>query len=293
MSGPPKMEGARGERPGGTLYVCGTPIGNLEDISQRALRVLREVHCIAAEDTRHTRKLLSAYEIKTPLVSLHEHNEEQRTPELVALLRSGHDVALVSDAGMPGISDPGAKLVAACIAVGISVVPVPGPTAFVAALVASGLPTDRFAFEGFLPRRPAERRQRLEELAGERRTLVFYEAPHRLVDTLREMLGVWGDRRVAVARELTKLHEEFVRGSLSDVIARFADTAPRGEFVIVVEGNRAEPGSRSADDEAVRARLLALLEEGRSLRDAARTVAAEFGLPRGRVYQEALRLKGS
>lgn len=291
MSVTASKEGVRGEEPTGTLYVCGTPIGNLEDISYRALRILREVQCIAAEDTRHTRKLLTAFEIKTPLLSLHEHNEAQRTPELVERLQAGESIALVSDAGMPGISDPGAKLIAACVEAGVRVEPIPGPTALVAALVGSGLPCDRFAFEGFLPRQAAQRRRHLEALEEDERTLIFYEAPHRLRSTLKDMHAIWGERRAVLARELTKVHEEFVRGSLSELVTWCEEHPPRGEFVIVVEGGRKRESAPQVSEDTLRAKLSELMEEGSSLRDAVRAVSEELQLPRGKVYAEALRLK--
>lgn len=220
----------------GTLYVVATPIGNLEDITQRALRVLREVEVIAAEDTRRTRILLGHYQIERPLTSLHEHNEAYKAPVLIRQLEQGARIALVSEAGTPTISDPGYRLIQLAIARGIPVVPIPGPSAVIAALTVSGLPTDRFVFEGFLPKKPGKRRRRLETLRDEERTIVFYESPRRLNKLLGEMLEAWGERRVAVARELTKIFEEVVRGSLVEVQAHFAQHSPLGEVTIVVEG---------------------------------------------------------
>ncbi|HEV2763744.1 MAG TPA: 16S rRNA (cytidine(1402)-2'-O)-methyltransferase, partial [Pyrinomonadaceae bacterium] len=205
----------------GTLYLVATPIGNLEDITRRALRVLSEVDLVACEDTRHTRQLLERYGIDRPTVSYHEHNEQERAAELASRLAAGESVALVSDAGTPAVSDPGFRLVRACVEQGVAVVPVPGPSAFVAALVASGLPTDEFYFGGFLPARTHARRARLEEVRALRATLVFYETPHRLAHALADALELLGEREAAVARELTKLHEEIVRGRLSELLERF------------------------------------------------------------------------
>ena len=215
------------------LYVVATPIGNLEDISRRALRILGEAKLIAAEDTRKTRRLLSAYGIKVPMISYHEHNKLARLDYLLGFLETG-DVALVSEAGTPGISDPGYELIVAASQRGIPVVPIPGPSVVTAALAVSGLATDRFTYLGFLPRRSSSRQRLLEEVANVVGTLVIMEAPHRLRATLDDMLLVLGDRRVAICRELTKVHEEIFRGSLSQAIAHFAE--PRGEFTLVVEG---------------------------------------------------------
>jgi len=220
----------------GTLYICATPIGNLEDISLRVLRVLREVDIIAAEDTRHTRKLLSHYEISTNLTSYHKHNELSATAQLVNMLCAGQDVALVSDAGLPGISDPGQGLIDACYESGIAVTICPGATAGVAGLVLSGLCTKRYVFEGFLPRKKKERRKVLEGFATERRTVVLYEAPHRLHSTLCDMNDFLGDRQVAIVREITKKFEEVRKGLIVDLIEHYKENPPRGEFVLVIEG---------------------------------------------------------
>lgn len=292
-----RSDGARAGRGGrGKLYVCGTPIGNLEDVTLRVLRVLREADVIAAEDTRHTRKLLAHYQISTPLFSLHEHNERARIGQLLQRLQAGQSVALVSDAGMPVISDPGGALIAAAAEAGVDIVVVPGPTAFVTALVGSGLPGDRFAFEGFLPRHPARRRERLAELAGDPRTLVFYEAPHRLARTLKEMAEAWGDRPACVARELTKAFEQWQRAPLSQLAEYWAQHAPRGEFVIVVAGAPASAGRREGGPaaaeppgeeellEAIRRRM----DGGMDKKTALKAVADEFGLPRREVYRVAL-----
>jgi 16S rRNA (cytidine1402-2'-O)-methyltransferase len=222
----------------GKLYIIGTPIGNLQDITLRALEVMRGVSIIAAEDTRHTRKLLNYFNIQATVISYHDHNKEEKAPVLVAELKAGRSVALVSDAGTPGISDPGYFLINCCIRDSISVVPVPGPSAFLAALSVSGLPTDSFLFEGFLPRKQTARLRRLEEIKDQSRTVLFYESPHRIVRCLEDLLAVFGDRRAVVARELTKSHEEVLRGRLSKLIPALSGRTVRGEITLVVEGNR-------------------------------------------------------
>ena len=220
----------------GCLFVVSTPIGNMEDVTLRALRILREVDLIAAEDTRRTRKLLSHYDIATRTISYHDHNKERRTPDLLERVRRGANLAIVSDAGTPGISDPCYYLVVRAIAEGVSVIPVPGPTAAISALVVSGLPTDRFVFEGFLPTKEGKCRRRLTELVSEKRTIVLYESPHRLVKHVRILSEILGERRVAVVRELTKRFEEVWRGTLSGFLEQCQKVQPRGEFVLVVEG---------------------------------------------------------
>ena len=221
------------------LYVVATPIGNLEDISQRAIRILKEVKLIAAEDTRKTRKLLTAYAIKTPTTSYHEHNKLTKLEYIINRLAQD-DVALVSDAGMPGISDPGYELISAISAKNIPIIPIPGPSALLSALVISGLPTDRFLYLGFLPHKSGERKKFLELNAKVEATLVFFESPHRVSASLQDMLQILGDRRIAVCRELTKIHEEVFRGTLTQAIDHF--TEPRGEFTLVVEGMLEETG---------------------------------------------------
>ena len=267
----------------GTLYVVGTPIGNLEDISLRALRILRQVDLIAAEDTRTTRKLLARYGIETPLTSYHEHNKLTKLDYLLKTLRE-KDVALVSEAGMPGLSDPGYELIRAAIERGIPVVPVPGPSALVTALVVSGLPTDSFVYLGFLPRRREERRRLLESVARERRTLVAFEAPHRLLATLADLKEVLGDRRIAIARELTKVHEEVWRGTTGEALARFEEAPPRGEFTLVIEGAK----EARWDEERVRRALRRMLGEGVGTREAVKAVAELAGWPKREVYELAL-----
>jgi 16S rRNA (cytidine1402-2'-O)-methyltransferase len=282
----------------GTLYLVATPIGNLEDVTLRALRVLRAVQLIAAEDTRHTRKLLNHFEIPTPALSYHEHNKLARLDEVLAALAVG-DVALVSDAGTPALSDPGQELVRAALASGHRVVPVPGPAAAIAALVASGLPTDQFTFLGFLPRRPADRRAALAGVRDLPHTLVLYEAPHRLLASLDDLLAALGDRSAVVARELTKLHEEILRGRLSDLRARCAaGSGPRGEYTLVVAGaapaaaSTQTPAEAAIAQERARARLRALLAAGQRTRAAADIVAAEFTLPRREAYRLAIEIAG-
>ncbi|MDR5709777.1 MAG: 16S rRNA (cytidine(1402)-2'-O)-methyltransferase [Armatimonadota bacterium] len=271
----------------GTLYVVATPIGNLEDITLRALRVLREVDLIAAEDTRHTAKLLQHYGIQKSLLSYHEHNERRRTQELLTHLRAGRSVALVSDAGTPGISDPGYKLIRACVEEEIPVVPVPGPSAVLAALATSGLATDRFLFAGFVPRRSSERRRFFEELREERGTLILFESPERILESLRDLQAVMGDRRVAVCRELTKLHEEVFRGRVRDALAHLEAHPPRGEITLVVEGAPLHAPEAGKADEELRRRL----ERGESVRDAAEAVAQAYGISRREAYRRALRIR--
>ncbi len=270
----------------GTLYIVGTPIGNLEDISLRALRILGEVDLIAAEDTRRTRKLLTRYEIKTPLTSYYEHNKLTKLDELVSTLQQ-KDVALVSEAGMPGLFDPGYELIEAAIARDIPVVPVPGPSALITALVVSGLPTDSFLYLGFLPRRQKQRRQLLVSVARERRTLVAFEAPHRLRASLADLKDVLGDRRIAVARELTKVHEEVWRGSISQALAHFEENPPRGEFTLVIRGAREE--RVTWDEEQVVEVLAELMAEDVERKEAVKAVSDLAGWPKREVYKVALR----
>ncbi len=222
----------------GTLYLVSTPIGNLEDLTLRAKRLLAEVDLIAAEDTRHTQHLLQHYNIHTPLTSYHDHNKEEKTPILIDRLKNGHSIALVSDAGTPTISDPGYYLINGCITAGIRVSPVPGASAVLAALAVSGLPTDAFLFAGFLPKKPGARQKRLETLQPLRDTLIFFESPRRLHALLVELQARLGDRRIVIGRELTKLHEEVIRGRVSEVSAQLKDRTIKGELTIVVEGNR-------------------------------------------------------
>jgi 16S rRNA (cytidine1402-2'-O)-methyltransferase len=267
-----------------SLYIVATPIGNLEDISPRAIRVLREVNLIAAEDTRKTRILLDKYEIKTPLTSYYEHNKIDKLDYILGQLES-KDIAIVSEAGMPGISDPGYELVAAAVSKGLSVIPVPGPSAIITALAISGLPTDRFTFIGFLPRRIGERRQALSTVVSETGTIIAYEAPHRIQEALNDIIYVLGDRRIAVCRELTKIYEEVFRGTASEALQHFTD--PRGEFTIVIEG-RAKEKPRLNED--VVKKLEELQQEGVGAREAVAKVVKETGLSKKEVYQAWLKL---
>ncbi|GLI37355.1 16S rRNA (cytidine(1402)-2'-O)-methyltransferase [Geobacter hydrogenophilus] len=274
----------------GTLYIVATPIGNLEDITFRAVRILKEVDLIAAEDTRHTRKLLTHFGISKPLTSYFDHNKHLKGDVILARLRDGASVALVSDAGTPCIADPGYQLVRDAIAEGIVVVPIPGASAAVAALSAAGLPTDSFTFIGFLPSRRGKRHQQLSPLKDEPRVLIFYEAPNRLMATLKDMRDLWGERKIVVARELTKVYEEFVRGDTSAVIAQFTDRQIKGEVVILVapgEDSEQEGASEESLDEVLRRYLYV---EGLSLKDAVKRVSVELGLARSLVYSEALRI---
>jgi 16S rRNA (cytidine1402-2'-O)-methyltransferase len=278
----------------GCLYLIATPIGNLEDISLRALRLLKEADVIACEDTRETRKLLSHYDIHTRLESYHEHNEMTRAPELVIVLEQGAQVALVSDAGTPVVSDPGHRLVTLCLRHGIPVVPVPGPSALVAALAASGMPTEQFLFAGFLPSRPSERRKSLRALTAVPSTLVFYEAPHRVVEMLEDALGILGNRSCVVAREVTKLHEEFRRGRIVELIASFREAPPRGEITVII-GRADEESHLPASSESARGeislskRVEELMAKEHLDRKAALKLAArERGLSKREAYKQLL-----
>lgn len=276
----------------GTLYLCPTPLGNLEDMSFRAVRVLKEAAAVAAEDTRHTIKLLNHFDIHVPLISYHEHNKAERGPEIVRRLLQGETIALVSDAGMPGISDPGVDLVRLAIEQNIPVVPLPGPNAALTALIASGLDTTLFTFVGFLPKTNKHRRELLAKLARHPYTLVFYESPHRLKATLEEIKSALGDRQAVAARELTKKFEEFVRGTLGSISLHFNEHQPRGEFTLIVAG--------ISDDEVVAAEadsfagldviqaVQMLIERGINKKDAIREVATQKGLPKRQVYQAVL-----
>jgi 16S rRNA (cytidine1402-2'-O)-methyltransferase len=278
-----------GDRDGGVLVLVGTPIGNLGDLTPRAAEALRSADAICCEDTRRTGRLLLHAGVERPrLVVVNDHTEAREVPGVVARLRRGERVAVVSDAGMPGISDPGERLVRAAVAAGHAVEVVPGPSAALAALVTSGLPAGRFVFEGFLPRKGSGRTERLGAVASEPRTVVLYEAPHRLARTVADLVEACGpDRRVAVARELTKLHEEVWRGPLGDALAWARAAAPKGEIVLVLEG---APAPGPPDDGAVVDALRDELAAGATARDAARAVAARLGVPRRRVYDLATRL---
>jgi 16S rRNA (cytidine1402-2'-O)-methyltransferase len=267
------------------LYLVGTPIGNLEDITLRALRILKEVALIAAEDTRTTGRLLRHYDIKTPLTSYHEYTRPERIEQLAEQL-TREDVALVSDAGMPGLSDPGYRLVKAALERGITVVPIPGPSAAVSALISSGLPTDSFLFLGFLPRRKKSRRAALVEVAPLPYTLVLYEAPHRLLALLADIIDVLGDRRVVIGRELTKLFEEIWRGTASEAAGYFGQDKVRGEITVVVAG--AEESEQQWDEERVKAAVHQVIEQGLSRKDAAAQIAQQSGWRKRDVYNLTL-----
>jgi len=267
------------------LYIVATPIGNLEDISLRALRILREVKLIAAEDTRKTKRLLNAYHIQTPMTSYHEHNKKTKLDYILNCLKEG-DVALVSEAGMPGISDPGYELIGAANQNGIPVIPIPGPSAVITALAVSGLPTDRFLYLGFLPRRASARKQALKSVAQETGTMVILEAPHRLQQALSDLRLVLGDRRLAVCRELTKLHEEVFRGTISQAIDRFIE--PRGEFTLVIEGKREEKPQKS--NKIIEKRLRDMYQNGVKAKEAIASVAGETGLSRRELYRTWLEM---
>jgi 16S rRNA (cytidine1402-2'-O)-methyltransferase len=264
-----------------TLYLVSTPIGNLEDMSLRALRLLREVSLIAAEDTRTTGRLLKHYHIETPLTSFHDYSTPQKIAGLVERLATA-DVALVTDAGTPGLSDPGYELVRAAVAAGVTISPIPGPSAAIAALVSSGLPTDRFLFLGFLPRQPKARREALAAVASLPYTLVLYESPHRVLDLLADVVAVLGDRPVAIGRELTKLYEEIWRGPASEAIDHFSQGPIRGEFTLVIGGY--EETVQEWDEAAVRAALAEQLAQGVSRKEAAARVAAQSGWRKREVY---------
>ncbi|NJM64819.1 MAG: 16S rRNA (cytidine(1402)-2'-O)-methyltransferase [Leptolyngbyaceae cyanobacterium CRU_2_3] len=274
----------------GTLYIVGTPIGNLEDMSSRAVRILQTVDIIAAEDTRHTGKLLHHFQVKTPQISYHQHNTQRRTPELMERLLAGQNLALVSDAGMPGISDPGFELVRACVNAEVPVIPIPGANAVIAALIASGLPCDRFCFEGFLPSKGQNRQQRLQSLRSEPRTIVLYEAPHRLRQTLQDLAdSIGSERQIAIAKELTKRYETFWRGSLQDAIAHYQTQEPKGEFTLVVAGQTlADPPPSHSE---LRGELQQLLAQGWSHSQASRHIAQTYTVSRRQVYQLALEIE--
>jgi 16S rRNA (cytidine1402-2'-O)-methyltransferase len=267
----------------GTLYLVATPIGNLQDITLRALDVLRTVDLIACEDTRHTRKLLTHFRISNELVSYHEHNEHERAEELAERLLFGDSIALVSDAGTPGIADPGYRLVGRAIETGAQVVSIPGPAAFVSAVVASGLATDSILFAGFLPPKKGERRKRLEEVCGMPATLVFYEAPHRLTKSLSDCAEILGDRRAAVARELTKLHEEIRRGTLTELAAMYSGAGIKGEVVVVID--RGGDSGRPVQKNEISQLIASLEASGETRKSALKRAAKELGVSRSEAYR--------
>jgi 16S rRNA (cytidine1402-2'-O)-methyltransferase len=285
---------SNGAAPGsGCLYIVGTPIGNLEDITLRALRILKEVDLIACEDTRHTQKLLNHYNISKALVSYHEHNEMTRSPELLIQLEQGAKIALVSDAGMPLISDPGYRLVTLCVRHKIPVVPVPGPSAMLAALAAAGLPNEEFLFLGFLPQRSGERRRMLEHLRIEERTMIFYEAPHRVAESIADAQEILGDRPACIAREVTKLHEEFLRGKLSQLAESLAERPARGEITLIV--GPSEPSASTGQAESTQSlsdRVDELIRQAKlDRKEALKLAAKERGLTRRAAYEQLVESK--
>lgn len=278
---------------GGCLYIVGTPIGNLEDITLRALRILKEVDLIACEDTRHTQKLLSHYNIAKTLVSYHEHNEMTRSSELLIQLEQGAKIALVSDAGMPLVSDPGYRLVTLCVRHKIPVVPVPGPSAMLAALAAAGLPNEEFLFVGFLPQRSGERRRMLERLRIEERTMIFYEAPHRVAESIADAQEILGDRPACIAREVTKLHEEFLRGKLSQLAESLAERPARGEITLVVGTSEPSVSTRQADfSQSLSDRVEELIRQAKlDRKEALKLAAKERGITRRTAYEQLVESK--
>jgi 16S rRNA (cytidine1402-2'-O)-methyltransferase len=271
----------------GILYIVATPIGNLEDMSFRAVRILQSVDYIAAEDTRHTGKLLNHFQIKVPQISYHEHNQKQRIPELLDKLKAGKNIAVVTDAGMPGISDPGYEMVKAAIENGVRVVPIPGANAAITALSAAGLLTERFVFEGFLPSKEKERQQRLDLLEIEARTMILYESPHRLEKTLADLANCLGsDRAIALGRELTKLHEEFWRGTIGEALSYYQSVPPQGEFTLVIAGK--SEATEEISDTTLKTELENLLKQGMSRSEATRIMAEQTSVSRRKIYQLAL-----
>ena len=275
----------------GKLYICPTPIGNLEDMTYRTIRILNEVDLIAAEDTRHSIKLLNHFEISKPLTSYHEHNKDSKGGYLISKLLEGENIALISDAGMPGISDPGEDIIKQAIENNIEIEVLPGATASITALVGSGLETGKFAFEGFLDRDKKVRRNQLEEVKEERRTIIFYESPHRLKDTLKDMLKVLGNRKIAVNREITKKYQEIIREDIETVINIFNEKEVKGEFVLIVEGFKGEKTVQNSYDELnEREYVVALMESGMDKKDAIKAVCKDRKLKKDVVYKQVLDL---
>ncbi len=271
----------------GVLYLVATPIGNLTDISERALEVLKTSDFVAAEDTRHTLKLLNHFGIKKPMISYFEHNKLQRGEIILARILEGETCALVTDAGTPAISDPGEDLVRQCAEAGVDVIPIPGPCAFVQALIVSGLPTGRFSFEGFLSVTKNSRKEHLESVKTLPHTLIFYEAPHKLLTTLKDLLAALGNRKIAVVREITKIHEEVLRTDIESALNHFTQNNPKGEFVLVIEGYTPSPEEegQTISEEIILAKAQELMEKGLSKKDAAKEIAAFFNLPKNSVYK--------
>jgi len=270
----------------GTLYLCATPIGNLEDLTPRAMRMLKEADIIAAEDTRHTRQLMTHFDLHGHLISYHEHNKEKQGPLLIKRLLEGENIALVSDAGFPGIADPGELLVRQAIEENITVVPVPGANAALSGLVASGLPSATFFFGGFLPKSKKNRRLQLEEWQNIPGTIIFYEAPHRIKAVLQDIAEAWGDRPVVLAREITKMHEEFFRGTISSALAHLAEKEPRGEFVIILGAGQKAEVLLPQEDPLVKVRML--MAEGIQKKEALAVVAKEYKVPKRELYNKLL-----
>jgi len=279
----------------GILYICGTPIGNLEDITLRALNILKKVELIAAEDTRHTKKLLNYFQIDTPVTSYYEYNKFKKAPYLIEKIKSGQKIALVSDAGMPGISDPGYVLINLALKNNIKVIPIPGVSALITALVVSGLPTDSFIFEGFLPRKSAERKKYFKNIENEERTIIFYEAPHRLKRALKDMLDIWGDRKITVARELTKRYEEIIRGELSQVINEIDLREIKGEITLVVQGGKREKEEDKINflkrEYIIEGYLKQLKSQGYSNKDIVRIAQEKLNIPKNIIYRKLLEIK--
>ncbi|WP_101772558.1 16S rRNA (cytidine(1402)-2'-O)-methyltransferase [Peptostreptococcus faecalis] len=272
------------------LYICPTPIGNLEDITFRTLKVLKEVDLIAAEDTRHTIKLLNHFDISKPLTSYHEHNKKSKGDILIERLQNGETIALVSDAGMPGISDPGEDLIRLCIEKNIEVEVLPGASAFVVALVGSGMQTDKFVFEGFLDRDKKKKKKRLEEIKNELRTLIIYESPHRLKETLKLMNDILGNRKIAICRELTKKYESYFRTTVQEAIEHYEQNSPRGEYILIIEGGTFSEEQNTYEELNEREYVENLIEEGYTKKDAVKEVAKKRGLKKDIVYKLTLDL---
>lgn len=277
----------------GTLYLCATPIGNLKDMTERVIETLKNADLIAAEDTRNSIKLLNHFDIHTPLTSYHDHNRFEKAEELLNLLSEGKNVALITDAGTPAISDPGEVLVKRCIETGINVTSLPGASAVITALTLSGLSTERFAFEGFLPKDNGKRKELLSELSKEKRTLVLYEAPHRLKKTLSELREAFGNRRIAICRELTKIHEEVIRMTLDEAEAYYEEAAPRGEFVLVIEGRSPEEEKKEQEERfkelSVKEHVEMYEKQGMDRKEAMKAVSKERGIPKREVYSECIK----
>lgn len=271
----------------GVLYICPTPIGNLEDITIRTLRILEEVDLIAAEDTRHTIKLLNHYEIKKPLISYHEHNKKAKGHILIEKLKLGTNIGLVTDAGMPGISDPGEDIIHLAIENGIKVICLPGPTASITGLVISGLPTDKFVFEGFLPSKKKDRIEELKRLKDEYRTIILYESPHRLINLLKDLNQVLGNRKISISRELTKLHEETFRGTIEEALNKFHNEVPRGEFVLILDGAESVKIDLYKNI-TLEEHIKLYIDDGLTRKDAVKKVAEIRNIPRNLVYKASI-----